>query len=211
MSNMCTSSPHSFYSMVKTMALRQGRPSPLTGFTSFLGSSGGVPTALWVTDWPLTKLADIHIERCYITRKRMGSRREWILTNQRTGNSHCGTVMDAFSRERILALNKRECIYSCPNVTSKPELSLQVRTRNLKCLGSNWHALRAWVWGLIAPKLARKTCQLTSRIDPRHKQTRLANVKVLKYKLPPEFNMIPNVQLMTKRPAENTPRKSRIS
>ena len=104
-----------------------------------------------------------------------------------------------------------DCIYSCPNDTSKPELSLQVRTRNLECLGSNWHALRAWVWGLIAPKLARKTCQLTSRIDPRRKQTRLATVKVLKYKLPQEFNMIPNVQLMTKRPAENTPRKSCIS
>ena len=100
-----------------------------------------------------------------------------------------------------------DCIYSCSNDTSKPELSLQVRTRNLECLGSNSHALRAWVWGLIAPKLARKTCQLTSRIDPRHKQTRLATVKVLKYKLPQEFNMIPNVQLMTKSPAENTPRK----
>ena len=92
--------------------LRKGSPSPLPEFTSFLGSSGGVPTALWVTDWPLAKLADIYIERCYITRKRMGSRREWILTNQRTGNSHCGTVMDAFSRERILTLNKREWLYS---------------------------------------------------------------------------------------------------
>ena len=33
------------------------------------------------------------------------------LTNQRTGNSHCGTVMDTFSRERILTLNKREWLY----------------------------------------------------------------------------------------------------
>ena len=100
-----------------------------------------------------------------------------------------------------------DCIYSCPNDTSKPELSLQVRTRNLECLGSNWHALRAWVWGLIAPKLARKTCQLTSRIDPRHKQTRLANVKVWKYKLPQEFNMIPNVQLMTKKTSRKYTKK----
>ena len=187
MSNMCTSSPHSFYSMVKTMALTldKVRPSPLTGFTSFLGSSGGVPTALWVTDWPLAELVDIYIERGYITRKRIGSWREWILTNQRTGNFHCGTVMDAFSRDIILALNKCEWLYL---FLSKWHQQTGIITTGTYSKSGVLriqltYALRAWVWGLIAPKLARKTCQLPSRIDPRHKQTRLATVKVSKYKL----------------------------
>ena len=41
----------------------------------------------------------------------MGARREWILTNQSAGNSRCGTVMDAFRRERIFTPNKREQLY----------------------------------------------------------------------------------------------------
>ena len=59
----------------------------------------------------LVKLADIYIKWRYITEKRMGSRREWILTNQSAGNSRCGTVMDAFRRERIFTPNKRKQLY----------------------------------------------------------------------------------------------------
>ena len=112
MSNMCTSSPHSIYIMVKNMVLTLDKVDLLQpgGSLAFWIAQATSPL-LWVTDWPLAKLADNHIERCYITRKRMGSRREWILTNQGTGNSHCGTVLDTFSRERILTLNKRERLY----------------------------------------------------------------------------------------------------
>ena len=59
----------------------------------------------------LVKLADIYIKWRYITEKRMGSRREWILTNQSTGNSRCGTVMDAFRRDIIFTPNKRKQLY----------------------------------------------------------------------------------------------------
>ena len=59
----------------------------------------------------LVKLADIYIKWRYITEKRMGSRREWILTNRSAGNSRCGTVMDAFRRERIFTPNKRKQLY----------------------------------------------------------------------------------------------------
>ena len=41
----------------------------------------------------------------------MGSRREWILTNQSAENSRCGTVMDAFIREIIFTTNKRKQLY----------------------------------------------------------------------------------------------------
>ena len=36
---------------------------------------------------------------------------EWILTNQRAGNTHCGTVMSAFRRGRILTPIKWEWLY----------------------------------------------------------------------------------------------------
>ena len=41
----------------------------------------------------------------------MGSRREWILTNQSAENSRCRTVMDAFMREIIFTPIKRKQLY----------------------------------------------------------------------------------------------------
>ena len=59
----------------------------------------------------LVKLAGIYMKWRYVREGRNGSGCEWILTKQRAGNSHCGTVIDAFRRERILTLNKREWLY----------------------------------------------------------------------------------------------------
>ena len=72
---------------------------------------GAASPRCWDSHWPLAKLADIYIERCYITRKRIGSWWEWILTNQGTGKSPCGTVIDAFGREINFTLNKRVRLY----------------------------------------------------------------------------------------------------
>ena len=92
--------------------------------------------------------------------------------------------------------------------TRKLELSLQARTRNLECLGSNWHALQAWVWGLIALKLARKTCQLTSRFDPRHKQTDLRVSKYQNTSYHKNLTWFQMYNLMTKIRPKYTKKKS---
>ena len=71
----------------------------------------------------LVELADIYIKRRYVTQKRIGSQRKWILTNQRTGNSHCQTDMEV-SREREFwhQKNVKEFMHSRPNETRKPPL-----------------------------------------------------------------------------------------
>ena len=64
----------------------------------------GISTGTESPTTGLVKLADIYMDWRYVTGRR-------ILTNQRGENSHCGTVLDASRRNRILTPNESEQLY----------------------------------------------------------------------------------------------------
>ena len=116
----------------------------------------------------LVKLADIYMKWRYVSERRNGSRREWILTNQRAGNSRCGTVMDAFRRWIILTSNKRERLYIFPSkihqgtIITTADTSSKSGVFMIQMTCFTRLSLRAD----SSLEMARQAGQLTSQIDP---------------------------------------------
>ena len=131
----------------------------------------------------LAKLANIYTKWRYVTEKRIGSWPEWIVTNQRTVNSHCGNTMAAFMCEGILTQEKKWQNLCIP-VQITP-VNQNYCSRYVSKIWSVYDSTDMLYMpefqGWQLSNWCAKSVSWRVNSTPRHKQTRFTSVKALKH------------------------------